>query len=53
MASSWTNRRKNWISRSSLATPFFQVHYDDYSNAGSEKELSDGGSSSASFGEDR
>ncbi|HTF25408.1 MAG TPA: hypothetical protein VK937_16105, partial [Candidatus Limnocylindria bacterium] len=23
MASLWTNRRKSWISRSSLATPFF------------------------------
>jgi len=32
---------------------FLQVHYDDYSNAGSEKEVSDGGSSSASSGEDR
>jgi len=31
---------------------FLQVHYDDYSNAGSEKEVSDGGSSSASSGED-
>jgi len=34
-------------------TFFLQVHYDRYSNAGSEKEVSDGESSSASSGEDR
>src|SRR5207302_4214802 len=32
---------------------FLQVHYDDYSNAGSEKEESDAGSSNASSGEGR